>query len=279
MSGGEVNWANDEVETAFLRSRSREVLATVERLRQAAIRNDRPSLQMAIGTVAATHFGGMGKYDDAVAATKPVIDVDALPYAPARDRPRRRGGDRAQPRALGPNRRDGGPVRVLGRTRLPVMIHPEFWSRRRISFPGLQPAEIPSTSRPALQEMGFAIVEKRQRSFLLDGAVLITGEVDRSTAFATGRSSLARGRLELRPGFGEKQVAHEERADTCLRARAGIRADGACVAACVRKERRGAARKRCPSRLLRAKSGSVDGRIRPGESVQFAWNRARAERA
>ena len=79
-----------------------------------------------------------------------------------------------------------GLVRVLGRTRLPVMIHPEFWSRRRISFPGLEPAEFPSTSRGALQEMGFAIVEERQPSFLLDGAVLITGEVDRTTAFETG---------------------------------------------------------------------------------------------
>ena len=29
-----------------------------------------------------------------------------------------------------------GLARVLGRTSLPVMIHPEFWSRRRISFPG-----------------------------------------------------------------------------------------------------------------------------------------------
>jgi 7,8-dihydropterin-6-yl-methyl-4-(beta-D-ribofuranosyl)aminobenzene 5'-phosphate synthase len=28
-----------------------------------------------------------------------------------------------------------GLVRVLGPTRLPVMIHPHFWSRRRISFP------------------------------------------------------------------------------------------------------------------------------------------------
>ncbi|MGA2927753.1 MAG: MBL fold metallo-hydrolase [Solirubrobacteraceae bacterium] len=52
-----------------------------------------------------------------------------------------------------------GLVRVLGRTRLPVMIHPEFWSRRRISFPGLE-AEFPCTSRAALQEMGFAIVEE-----------------------------------------------------------------------------------------------------------------------
>ena len=79
-----------------------------------------------------------------------------------------------------------GLVRVLGRTSLPVMIHPEFWSRRRISFPGLLTAEFPATSRTALQEMGFAIVEERQPSFLLDGAVLITGEVDRTMPFETG---------------------------------------------------------------------------------------------
>jgi len=79
-----------------------------------------------------------------------------------------------------------GLVRVLGPASLPVMIHPEFWNRRRISFPGLLTAELPATSRRALEEMGFAIVEERQPSFLLDGAVLITGEVDRETPFETG---------------------------------------------------------------------------------------------
>jgi 7,8-dihydropterin-6-yl-methyl-4-(beta-D-ribofuranosyl)aminobenzene 5'-phosphate synthase len=79
-----------------------------------------------------------------------------------------------------------GLVGALGRTRLPVMIHPEFWNRRRVRFPGLEPAELPATSRSALEGMGFAIVEERQPSFLLDGAVLITGEVDRTTAFETG---------------------------------------------------------------------------------------------
>ena len=79
-----------------------------------------------------------------------------------------------------------GLVRVLGRRGLPVMIHPEFWNRRRISFPGLDPAELPVTSRGSLEDMGFAIVEQRQPSFLLDGAVLITGEVDRTTPFETG---------------------------------------------------------------------------------------------
>ena len=79
-----------------------------------------------------------------------------------------------------------GLVKALGRANLPVMIHPEFWSRRRIRFPGLEPAELPSTSRAALDAMGFEIVEDRQPSFLLDGAVLVTGEVDRTTEFETG---------------------------------------------------------------------------------------------
>jgi 7,8-dihydropterin-6-yl-methyl-4-(beta-D-ribofuranosyl)aminobenzene 5'-phosphate synthase len=79
-----------------------------------------------------------------------------------------------------------GVARTLGRAGLPVMIHPEFWSRRRVRFPGLDPAELPSTSRSALEGVGFEIVEERQPSFLLDGSVLITGEVDRTTEFETG---------------------------------------------------------------------------------------------
>jgi 7,8-dihydropterin-6-yl-methyl-4-(beta-D-ribofuranosyl)aminobenzene 5'-phosphate synthase len=79
-----------------------------------------------------------------------------------------------------------GVARTLGRAGLPVMIHPEFWSRRRIRFPGLEPAELPATSRSALEGAGFEIVEESQPSFLLDGSVLITGEVDRTTEFETG---------------------------------------------------------------------------------------------
>jgi 7,8-dihydropterin-6-yl-methyl-4-(beta-D-ribofuranosyl)aminobenzene 5'-phosphate synthase len=79
-----------------------------------------------------------------------------------------------------------GLARALGRTGMPVTIHPEFWSRRRIRFPGLDPAELPSTSRSALEGLGFDIVEDRRPSFLLDGSVLITGEVDRTTPFETG---------------------------------------------------------------------------------------------
>src|SRR3954469_5086822 len=65
----------------------------------------------------------------------------------------------------------------LGRTNLPVLIHPDFWRRRRIAFPGIEPAELPATSRLALEGAGFEIVEDKQPSFLLDGSVLVTGEV------------------------------------------------------------------------------------------------------
>jgi 7,8-dihydropterin-6-yl-methyl-4-(beta-D-ribofuranosyl)aminobenzene 5'-phosphate synthase len=79
-----------------------------------------------------------------------------------------------------------GVTRELGRAALPVLIHPEFWSRRRIGFPGREPSELPSTSRSALEGAGFEIIEEHRPSFLLDGSVLITGEVDRTTEFETG---------------------------------------------------------------------------------------------
>ena len=79
-----------------------------------------------------------------------------------------------------------GLVRVLGRANVPVLIHPDFWSRRRVAIPGADPVELPSTSRGALEGAGFEIVEQRQPSFLLDGSLLVTGEIDRTTEFEQG---------------------------------------------------------------------------------------------
>jgi 7,8-dihydropterin-6-yl-methyl-4-(beta-D-ribofuranosyl)aminobenzene 5'-phosphate synthase len=79
-----------------------------------------------------------------------------------------------------------GLVRELGSTNVPVLIHPEFWSRRRVAIPGRGEIELPTTSRSALEGAGFDIVEERQPSFLLDGSLLVTGEVDRTTEFERG---------------------------------------------------------------------------------------------
>ena len=99
---------------------------------------------------------------------------------------RRDRGGRAQPRALGSRDRDGGPG-PRARPDPPAGDDPpRVLEPPADPLPGLEPAELPATSRTSLEGMGFAIVEERQPSFLLDGAVLITGEVDRTTPFETG---------------------------------------------------------------------------------------------
>jgi 7,8-dihydropterin-6-yl-methyl-4-(beta-D-ribofuranosyl)aminobenzene 5'-phosphate synthase len=79
-----------------------------------------------------------------------------------------------------------GLVKAIGRTNMPVLIHPDFWHRRRLTVPGRDPLELPTTSRRGLTEAGFEIIEDRQPSFLLDGSVLITGEVPRVTGYEPG---------------------------------------------------------------------------------------------
>jgi hypothetical protein len=52
-----------------------------------------------------------------------------------------------------------GLIARLGRANLPVLIHPEFWNRRRLAIPGGEPFELPTTSRRALDEAGFDVIE------------------------------------------------------------------------------------------------------------------------
>jgi 7,8-dihydropterin-6-yl-methyl-4-(beta-D-ribofuranosyl)aminobenzene 5'-phosphate synthase len=78
-----------------------------------------------------------------------------------------------------------GLARRLGRTGLPILLHPDFWLQRRLYTPD-RTLEMPSPSRSAIEGAGFAVIEEQQPSFLLDGMVLVTGEVDRTTGFEPG---------------------------------------------------------------------------------------------
>jgi 7,8-dihydropterin-6-yl-methyl-4-(beta-D-ribofuranosyl)aminobenzene 5'-phosphate synthase len=96
-----------------------------------------------------------------------------------------------------------GLARALGgAARLPVVLHPEFWARRRITLPGRDPWELPTTSRAGLEGLGFEVVERPEPSFLFDGSVLVTGEVPRRTDFERGwaiHEALRGGRWEADP--------------------------------------------------------------------------------
>jgi 7,8-dihydropterin-6-yl-methyl-4-(beta-D-ribofuranosyl)aminobenzene 5'-phosphate synthase len=79
-----------------------------------------------------------------------------------------------------------GVIRAVGRMNMPVLIHPHFWRRRRLVLPGREPIDYPTTSRRALAEAGFEIIEEQQPSFLFGRSVLITGEVARTTGYEPG---------------------------------------------------------------------------------------------
>ena len=79
-----------------------------------------------------------------------------------------------------------GLARLRRRSGLPITLHPLVWTRRRLAVPGRPPFELPTLSRHGIEGEGFTVVERREPSLLLDDAVLITGEVDRTTEFETG---------------------------------------------------------------------------------------------
>ena len=55
-----------------------------------------------------------------------------------------------------------------------------------MAVPGREPEELPTLSKGALEREGFAVIERREPSLLVDRCVLITGEVDRTTEFEHG---------------------------------------------------------------------------------------------
>jgi len=79
-----------------------------------------------------------------------------------------------------------GVHRTLEGRGVPLHVHPDAWLRRRIRMAGRRARGLPTLSRDALAEAGFTIVEERGPSLLLDGGVLLTGEVERTSGFERG---------------------------------------------------------------------------------------------
>jgi 7,8-dihydropterin-6-yl-methyl-4-(beta-D-ribofuranosyl)aminobenzene 5'-phosphate synthase len=79
-----------------------------------------------------------------------------------------------------------GFLRSVGRTNIPVVVHPFLWTKRRLAIPGIEPIEIPTMSRRAVESAGFTIAESTQPSLLFKDSVLITGEVARTSGFESG---------------------------------------------------------------------------------------------
>ena len=79
-----------------------------------------------------------------------------------------------------------GLVRRRGRSRLPLLIHPDAWRERRVVFPTGGELRLPAPSRHDLETEGLDVVEERAQTLLLDGTVLVSGQIERVTEFERG---------------------------------------------------------------------------------------------
>jgi 7,8-dihydropterin-6-yl-methyl-4-(beta-D-ribofuranosyl)aminobenzene 5'-phosphate synthase len=74
----------------------------------------------------------------------------------------------------------------IGRAGLPLILHPDAWRERKITFPSGVVIHMPPPSHQDLDREGWQVVEDRAPSLLLNNSVLVTGQVDRVTDFEKG---------------------------------------------------------------------------------------------
>jgi len=79
-----------------------------------------------------------------------------------------------------------GMFQRIGRPRMPLVLHPDVWRERRVVFPTGHEFSMPPPSHADLDREGVEIIEERSPTLLLDGMVLVTGQVDRVTDFEKG---------------------------------------------------------------------------------------------
>ena len=79
-----------------------------------------------------------------------------------------------------------GMLSRVGRLGMPVVLHPDAWLERKIVFPDGREVPAPPPSHADLGREGVELVEERGPSLLIDGSVLVSGEVERKTDFEPG---------------------------------------------------------------------------------------------
>lgn len=74
----------------------------------------------------------------------------------------------------------------LGRLRMPLVLHPDAFLKRAIMLPSGALEAQSYLSHQGLLDAGLALTETAQPSLVLEGMVLVTGQVERTNDFETG---------------------------------------------------------------------------------------------
>ncbi len=79
-----------------------------------------------------------------------------------------------------------GLFRRHGRTRMPLVIHPDAWMDRKMVFPTGTEIHMPAPRRADLEQEGLEVIDERGPTYLIDDQLLLSGEVERITDFEKG---------------------------------------------------------------------------------------------
>jgi 7,8-dihydropterin-6-yl-methyl-4-(beta-D-ribofuranosyl)aminobenzene 5'-phosphate synthase len=74
----------------------------------------------------------------------------------------------------------------LGKRRMPILLHPDAFLKRRLIYKDDKVLDLPPPSLRDLEREGIELLVERGPSFLVNGTVLVTGQVERTTDFETG---------------------------------------------------------------------------------------------
>jgi 7,8-dihydropterin-6-yl-methyl-4-(beta-D-ribofuranosyl)aminobenzene 5'-phosphate synthase len=79
-----------------------------------------------------------------------------------------------------------GLLDTLGKRRLPILLHPDAFLKRRMVVHDNVIIDLPPPSLHDLEREGIELLVERGPSFLINGTVLVTGQIERVTAFEQG---------------------------------------------------------------------------------------------
>jgi len=74
----------------------------------------------------------------------------------------------------------------LGKRRMPILLHPDAFLKRRIIYNDNNILDLPPPSLHDLEREGIELLVERGPSFLVNGKLLVTGQIERTTAFEQG---------------------------------------------------------------------------------------------
>jgi 7,8-dihydropterin-6-yl-methyl-4-(beta-D-ribofuranosyl)aminobenzene 5'-phosphate synthase len=74
----------------------------------------------------------------------------------------------------------------LGKRRLPILLHPDAFLKRRIVVNDQVSIDLPPPSLHDLSREGIELLVERGPSFLINGTILVTGQIERTTDFEKG---------------------------------------------------------------------------------------------